>query len=56
MPDERPSSLRQINENLVSLIELRAEMRKNSGDKSGWQDDISRAGKIQTSLDSASFP
>jgi hypothetical protein len=56
MPDERPSSLRQIDENLVSLIELRAEMRKNSGDKSGWQDDISRARKIQTSLDSASFP
>ncbi len=53
---ETPSSLREINENLVSLIELRAEMRKNSGDNSGWQDDISRSKKIQTSLDSATFP
>lgn len=52
---EKPSSLREINENLVGLIELRAELRKNSGDKSGWQEDISRARKIQSTLDSATF-
>jgi hypothetical protein len=53
---ETPSSVREINENLVNLIELRAEIRKNSGDKLGWQADVSRAGSIQKSLDSTTFP
>jgi len=53
---ETPSSLQEINENLVNLIELRAEIRKNSGDKSGWMTDVSRAGSIQKSLDSTTFP
>ena len=54
--EESPSSLREINEILVSLIELRAEMRKISGDESGWKEDISRAGTIQRTLDSVSYP
>jgi hypothetical protein len=52
---EMPSSLREINENLVNMIGLRAEIRKNSGNKSGWQADVSRAGSIQKSLDPTSF-